>query len=86
MLSQIVIAVTGIIAIWLTQDKREQRQKYACFFGMAGQPFWFYVTFTAEQWGIFILTIAYTLAWLKGLYTYWINPAKNKPLDNCLDE
>ena len=84
MLSQIVIAVTGIIAIWLTQDKREKRQKYACIFGLAGQPFWFYVTFNAEQWGIFVLTIAYTFAWLKGVHTYWIKPAKKKPADNCV--
>lgn len=72
-MDQIALALTGFIAIWLTQDKDESRRKYACLFGLAGQPFWFYSAYTTEQWGIFILCFAYTWAWIKGLKTHWIN-------------
>ena len=41
-------------------------------FGLAGQPFWFYTTWQAEQWGIFILSFFYAGAWAKGIYNYWI--------------
>lgn len=72
MIEQIMIAFTGVPAIWLTQQKREDWKKYACLFGMAGQPFWIYSTFTSEQWGIFILTGFYTYSWWIGVYKHWI--------------
>ncbi len=41
---------------------------------MLGQPFWFYAAWQAGQWGIFAVSITYALAWLKGLWNYWIAP------------
>jgi hypothetical protein len=43
-------------------------------FGLVSQPFWFYATIQAEQWGIVVLCFFYTLAWLKGFWTYWVTP------------
>jgi hypothetical protein len=71
MLIQIGIAFTGVIAIWLTQQRRENWKKYACLFGMAGQPLWFYSAYTAEQWGILALTIFYTYSWWLGINNNW---------------
>lgn len=65
------LAVTGVIAVWLSQDKRENWRKWSPVFGMASQPFWFYATYTAEQWGIFALCFVYTLCWARGLKAYW---------------
>ena len=65
-LDQIGIALSGVIAVWLTQDKRESWRRWACIFGMLGQPFWFYATWKAEQWGIFALCTLYTYAWARG--------------------
>jgi hypothetical protein len=75
MIDQIGIALTGVTAIFLSQCKAEWLRKYACLFGMAGQPFWFYAAITAEQWGIVVLNCLYTLAWGKGIWTHWIKPA-----------
>lgn len=71
-MEQIGIAFTGVIAILLTQQKREEWKKYACLFGLAGQPFWFYSSYQAEQWGIFILCFFYLHAWLLGFKNNWI--------------
>ncbi len=71
-LEQIVIALTGITAIWLTQQRHEPWKKYACIFGLVGQPFWLYATYTTEQWGIFILAVFYTYAWFLGLKNNWL--------------
>lgn len=71
MIEQVAIAVLGATAIWLTQDKRESWRRYACLFGLAGQPFWMYATYTAGQWGIFALTMIYTAAWFKGFRSHW---------------
>lgn len=71
-MEQILIAITGITAIWLTQQSKEPWKKYACLFGIVGQPFWFYSAYTNEQWGIFILCIFYTYAWALGVKNNWI--------------
>lgn len=77
MLEQAVIFFTGIAAVWLSQDERPARRKYACLFALAGQPFWFYASYQASQWGIMILSLFYTIAWAKGFYLYWIRHDKN---------
>lgn len=71
MLAQICIALFGVTAIWLSQDAREQVRRWAPILGLAGQPFWFYSAYTAQQWGIFALCFLYTWAWGKGLRAYW---------------
>lgn len=72
-MEQIMIALTGVTAIWLTQQSNEAWKKYACLFGLVGQPFWFYSAYVAEQWGIFILCIFYTYSWYLGLKNNWLN-------------
>lgn len=72
MIDQIGIAICGVSATYLSQDKRESWRKWACICGLCGQPFWFYATLMAEQWGILALVFVYTLAWAQGLRTYWI--------------
>lgn len=71
-MEQIFIALTGVIAIYLTQQNNDTIKKYACIFGMAGQPFWFYSSYTNEQWGIFVLCVFYTYSWGLGIYNNWI--------------
>jgi len=71
-MDQLAIAVTGVIAIYLTQQPRESWKKYACLFGIAGQPFWFYSVTASEQWGVLVLCIFYTYAWTLGIYNNWI--------------
>jgi hypothetical protein len=72
MISQIFIAIFGVTAVWLTQQPNESLKKYACLFGIASQPFWFYAAWASQQWGIFFLCFVYSAAWLMGLYHYWI--------------
>jgi hypothetical protein len=52
-MEQIGIALTGLLAIWLTQHKKVAYQRFACIFGLARQPFWFYSAYQGQQWGIF---------------------------------
>ena len=78
-MEQVAIAMTGVVAIWLSQDSRANWRRWACVFGIAGQPFWFYAAYSAEQWGIFALCFLYTYAWLKGVRTNWLAP-KAKPV------
>lgn len=72
MIDQLGIALCGLIAVALTQDNDPRRRRYACLFGLAGQPFWFYAAWKAQQWGIGFVALLYTLAWSRGIWTMWI--------------
>jgi hypothetical protein len=74
-IDQIAIGVCGLASVWLSQDERRNVQRYACLFGIVAQPFWFYATIKAGQWGIFVLTIFYTIGWLRGVRNYWFRAA-----------
>ena len=71
-MEQIGIALFGVFAVWLSQDARANWRKWACIFGLIGQPFWFYATYKASQWGMFGLCFLYSYAWGKGFYINWI--------------
>lgn len=73
-MDQFIIAVTGLVAIWLTQEREAGRRRWACWFGLLGQPFWFYATWQAQQWGMFVLSIFFTLAWFRGVWNLWVFP------------
>lgn len=72
MIEQLAIGLLGAAAALLSQDANAARRRYACLFGLAGQPFWFYASWKAQQWGIFALSAVYALAWLRGFATHWI--------------
>lgn len=76
MIIQLAIAATGVTAIWLTQSKSERVRRYACLFGIAGQPFWFASAIAAEQWGIFALCCFYSWAWSRGVWNNWLSPRR----------
>jgi hypothetical protein len=71
-LDQLGILVTGVIAVWLTQHRRESWRRWACIFGLLAQPFWFYAAWKAEQWGILAISTLYSYAWARGIWTHWL--------------
>jgi len=70
-MEQLGIAMFGITAVWLSQDKSERYRKWAPLFGLLSQPFWFYTAWINQQWGVFLLSVVYTVCWLRGVRTYW---------------
>lgn len=73
-MDQIGIALTGVTAVFLSQDRRLSWRRWAGIIGCIGQPFWFYAAWKAEQWGIFGLCFLYTASWMRGVYNHWIAP------------
>lgn len=47
-----------------------------CIAGLLSQPFWYYSAIAAEQWGIVIVCVPYTIAWARGYYVFWLNPTR----------
>lgn len=75
-LPQLGIAIFGVLAIWLSQSQSYEARKWASVAGLIGQPFWFWASYTSEQWGILALSVAYSAAWSRGFWTYWIKGAE----------
>lgn len=71
MIAQLMIGLCGVTAVWLSQSADLERRRYACLFGLASQPFWFYTTYQAEQWGIFALCFLYAWSWWRGFRLHW---------------
>lgn len=67
MIAQIGIAIFGVLAVWLSQESRIERRRWAPVFGLVGQPFWFWAAVSTEQWGIVALSVLYTISWARGL-------------------
>lgn len=78
MFEQAIIAITGALSIWLTQDPRLSWQRWAPIAGLVGQPFWLVATWASAQWGMFALTLVFTAAWLRGLNRHWLEPWRNR--------
>lgn len=79
-----MIGVFGVAAIWLSQDLRPERRRWASVCGLIAQPFWFYATWTAGQYGIFALSFLYAASWMRGFYGYWIMPGFSDKGDKWL--
>ncbi|AVO48152.1 hypothetical protein C6568_01920 [Melaminivora suipulveris] len=71
-IDQVAIALLGAAAAWLSQARSPGARRWACIFGLLGQPFWFYASWHAGQWGIFTVSVIYLCAWLRGLWVYWL--------------
>lgn len=71
MIIQAIIFVFGTSAIYLV-GRKEHWRRWGFILGLAGQPFWFYTFFTAEQWGMLCMCLMYTYSWGNGVWNHWI--------------
>jgi hypothetical protein len=78
MISQICIAIIELIAVYLMQH--DKYSKYASFFGISAQPFWFYSSYTNNQFGMVFICFLFTLLWIKNFKDHWID--KNRLTKN----
>ena len=72
LISQCVIGFCGLGAIVLVNSSELRVRRWGPVLGMIAQPAWFYTTWQAEQYGIFVLSFFYTASWARGLYNFWL--------------
>jgi hypothetical protein len=71
MIAQGGIILFGAVSIFLIGRKTARWRRWGYLAGLFGQPFWFWATWEAEQWGIMLLAVWYTYAWADGLRNNW---------------
>src|SRR5690606_746292 len=52
MIAQLGIAFFGVLAVWLVQEDRIERRRWAPVCGLLGQPFWIWMAVSGQQWGV----------------------------------
>jgi hypothetical protein len=70
-LSQLFIALFGLTAMYLALGNNERARRWAPILGLCAQPFWVHATLSAGQFGIFVLSIAYTLVYVNEIRVHW---------------
>ena len=73
---QIGIFITGVAAIILVAKKN----KWGFVFGLLSQPFWYITSFINKQWGVFFVSIIYTISWAYGIYEWFFKNKKKEKL------
>jgi hypothetical protein len=61
---QAAIAILSPIAILLLAEK----EPLGFVVGLVSQPFWIYATAKARQSGMFLISIAYMVIWIRGIW------------------
>jgi hypothetical protein len=77
-LVQLIIALSGVLALALTQSMLFERRRWASIVGLAGQPFWLTITFSWATWGMFLCSVLYTLVWCWSFYKHWLCPRERQ--------
>lgn len=67
--NQIIILLLGAAGVYFLNTQNQR--KYGSILMLVSQPFWLYTTFTTNQWGMFALSLFYTICWIKGTYIDW---------------
>lgn len=65
--TQFWLPATGLPTLYFTSTK----SKWAPFFGLLGQPAWLYAAVYTRQWGLLVLTMAYTILWVVTACKWW---------------
>lgn len=67
-IQQVIIMLCTGASIWAFAGTKYKRLGF--IFGLAAAPFWLGATFSAGQWGMFLLSIWVTGNNIRGLYNY----------------
>lgn len=72
MIAQIAIAFLSPAAVLLSHSEHARIARWGSVLGLAGQPFWIASTWAASQWGMFVVSIIFTLVWSNNFRAHWI--------------
>lgn len=69
-LLQLAIVLLSGAALWMITSVDQETVRRGLIVGLASQPFWIAATWRGlpRQWGMFLVALAYTLIWLRGIF------------------
>lgn len=85
-LLQAAIAALGLTAIWCMGSPKARVRRVGAVFGLLSQPLWLTTTYQAEQWGMLLLSFAYTIAWIRAIRAPIVEHAVDPRTGKCAAE
>ena len=84
MIAQGAILILSAAGIWILSWRGTSR--WGWIVGLAAQPFWLWVTFSAGQWLLFVNAVVWSGAFAHGLIKHWnaADPTPAKELEDAL--
>jgi hypothetical protein len=71
-MTQLAIALFGLTALYLSMVRATPRaMRWAPVIGLMGQPAWLWATWSAGQFGMFGLCVAYTVVYAVAAWKFW---------------
>ncbi len=67
-LEQAIILICSGVSIFLFASRNRKHRFIGFIIAVCGQPFWWHTSWAHGQWGIFILSIWFTLNHLRGIW------------------
>ena len=65
---QTAILIFSCASIWAFAGTKYKRLGF--ILGLCGQPFWIYTSFTADQWGVFLVSLWFTGNHIRGILNH----------------
>ncbi len=76
-LYEVMIFVLGAAAVFLL-NTNSRWSKYGAILGLLSEPFWLLSAWDSQSWGIFAVSVIYTLSYIMGVYNFWFRKTKKK--------
>lgn len=54
-------------AIWMLTSMHTRIRRWGCWVGLSVQPAWFLAALWADQWGILLVDVWFTIAYIRGI-------------------
>ena len=70
-ISQVGVTIFGVTAVFLVGSKSPHVRRYGYLSGLLAQPFWYFTFITHQQYAIVVLSLLYTVSWIRGLKNNW---------------
>jgi hypothetical protein len=69
------ITLTACAAIWLLSTNKPY-SRWGFIVGLLGQPGWLLATWVHGQFGMFVVSLFFTYAYVQGIWEFWIKPQR----------
>jgi hypothetical protein len=71
MITQFALAFFGLTALYMATGTNASARRWAPIVGLCGQPAWLYFAYEVSAWGLMLLSLAYTLVYIRGAWIQW---------------
>lgn len=68
---QLVLAICGLTALYLSTGNNPRGRRWGPVIGLCGQPAWLLFAWQANAWGLFSLSLVYSMVYVRGIRLQW---------------